>query len=646
MHTFEVDHLARLVELSDDLISVGGADGYFHRVSPSWTRTLGWDERTLLERPFASFIHPEDTVITTRQIRRVLRGRRLVRFASRFQHRDGTYRWLRWNVAPSPDSAFAYAIARDITEAQALRDHIEAQTALLRATEQRLATEVAHARDVQQAFLSTSPLVQSWVEVAGRCIASHEMSGDFLDWRELATGEVSVGVGDVMGKGVAAALLMATTHALLRSPDVLARASSEPARRLDWINASLAGYLGASGRFVTAFHATCDRDGVVRYVDAGHGLAAVRRSDGSIEALPGPGGLPLGIAPGSPYRAGEVFLWPGDVLVVATDGLRDVLGAVGHGDWLAHLRSAVSDWTSAGAITEDVVLWAESATLGAGAPDDLSVLVLVYRGDPLACSPAQYAITLDATPESLDRARRWATRRISAAGGDPDGARPFVLALHEVLANVIEHARPASLRVRLDVHRTPGGLSCEAAVEDDGATFVEPSGAPPSPDGGRGLAICRAALDEFAYHRSTGVNHWRLVSHVGMTLDGEREADRATAQGEDATMITGMTGRLSGGEIVVEEVAGRLDLATADTEQLRLRARAASAQRLILRLGGLEFIDSSGIGMLVVLQRDLQARGGSLLLAEAPAQARMALRLTRLDWLLPCFDTLEDALAA
>ncbi len=103
------------------------------------------------------------------------------------------------------------------------------------------------------------------------------------------------------------------------------------------------------------------------------------------------------------------------------------------------------------------------------------------------------------------------------------------------------------------------------------------------------------------------------------------------------------------GETIIEVLSGRLDLATVDEEQARLRARfveAGDVARLVLRLGDVEFIDSSGIGALVVLQRELQERGARLVLTEVPPQARMALRLTRLEWLLPAFDTLEEALAA
>ena len=637
---FEAEHLARLVELTDDLICVGGADGRFHRVSPSWTRLLGWDEATLLERPFVEFIHPDDAASTAREMRRVIRGGRLVRFANRFRHQNGSYRWLRWSVAPSLDSTFAYAIARDITEAQELRARIDDQTQRLQATEHRLATEISRARAVQDAFLASEPLALPWVEVAGRCIASQEMSGDFLDWRQLASGDLAVSLGDVMGKGVAAALLMATTQALLRSPDPAAKSNTDPATRMDWINASLAAYLGASGRFVTAFHATCDRDGVLRYADAGHSLVAVRRVDGTLQELEGPGGLPLGLAPTAGYEAGHAFLGVGDVLIMATDGLRDVLSGVGHGDWLAHLDGAVSDWSGASGIIEDIVLWAESATLGAGAADDLSVLVLVYRGDGLVCTPSSEAITLPATPAVLARVERWVRRRIEAAGGSSLTAAPFVLAAHEVLANIIEHAQPLTVSVRLESTQTSDGLRCEAVFEDQGARFIAPEGTP-ADDGGRGLLLCRAALAEFEYERDGLTNRWRLVA----TLPSE-PVQPPRQREEDTMNPTHAAGR---GRTIIHSLPDRVDMATVDEEQVRIRALLADAgdlDQLVVRMCDVEFIDSSGIGMLVVLQRELQAKGARLALAEVPAQARMALRLTRLEWLLPAFASLEEALAA
>jgi len=286
------------------------------------------------------------------------------------------------------------------------------------------------------------------------------------------------------------------------------------------------------------------------------------------------------------------------------------------------------------------VLWAESATLGAGAADDLSVLVVVYRGDGLVCSPAAESVTLPAVPAALERVERWAARRIAALGAAADGASVFVLALHEVLANVVEHAHASSVTVRLTVTPSASGVACEAVLEDTGRPFVAPPLASPA-DGGRGLAICRAALAGFAYERDGAMNRWQLAATLPL------ESPQIAPDQEDPRM----TGERAAprGQVVIESLSGRVDMTTVDDEQARLRARLAGLpdlERLILRMADVEFIDSSGVGLLVVLQRDLQAAGARLVLAEVPAQARMALRLTRLEWLLPAFGSLEEALAA
>ncbi len=101
------------------------------------------------------------------------------------------------------------------------------------------------------------------------------------------------------------------------------------------------------------------------------------------------------------------------------------------------------------------------------------------------------------------------------------------------------------------------------------------------------------------------------------------------------------------GAPVVRVISGRLDIATATGLAVTLRsAMDDGGSRLVVRLGDLSFIDSSGLGMLVGLQKELGARGARLVLCEVPPQAAMALRLTRLEWLLPSYATLEEAVAA
>lgn len=118
--------MERFFELSLDLLCISHSDGYFKRVSPAFTRTLGWTTEELLATPYLAFIHPDDVPRTIREVeRQIADGQLVLQFENRYRHKDGSWRLLSWKSAPQPDG-FMYAIARDVTE----RD--EAEKALRR----------------------------------------------------------------------------------------------------------------------------------------------------------------------------------------------------------------------------------------------------------------------------------------------------------------------------------------------------------------------------------------------------------------------------------------------------------------------------------------------------------------------------------
>jgi anti-anti-sigma factor len=99
--------------------------------------------------------------------------------------------------------------------------------------------------------------------------------------------------------------------------------------------------------------------------------------------------------------------------------------------------------------------------------------------------------------------------------------------------------------------------------------------------------------------------------------------------------------------VTVLELADRLDISVVEELRPRLLAAARESEaRMVLRMGRVTFLDSTGLGALVAVQKALHQQGKMLLLAEVPAQARMVLRITHLEWLLPCYETYEEALAA
>ncbi len=106
-------------ELSVDLIAVAGFDGFFKRVNPAWTRTLGYSPKELLGRPFVEFFHPDDREANTATAMSLAEtGGELVSFQNRIKHRDGSDRWIEWDIRADTQVRSFIAIGRDITKRQ------------------------------------------------------------------------------------------------------------------------------------------------------------------------------------------------------------------------------------------------------------------------------------------------------------------------------------------------------------------------------------------------------------------------------------------------------------------------------------------------------------------------------------------------
>ena len=103
-------------DLSLDLMCVVGFDGHFKQVNPTWTRLLGWQEAELVNHPALEIVHPDDYIVLHTARTQVREGHDAGRIEIRYLHKDGSYRWVWWNVFPHPEERIIYAIGRDITE--------------------------------------------------------------------------------------------------------------------------------------------------------------------------------------------------------------------------------------------------------------------------------------------------------------------------------------------------------------------------------------------------------------------------------------------------------------------------------------------------------------------------------------------------
>jgi len=117
--------LDRFFSLSLDMLCIASADGYFKRLSPAFTRTLGWSVEEMCAQPFIQFVHPEDQAATLSEVERQMRDHEpVLDFENRYAHKDGGWRVLSWKSMPQYDGSM-YASARDITELRASERHIQ-----------------------------------------------------------------------------------------------------------------------------------------------------------------------------------------------------------------------------------------------------------------------------------------------------------------------------------------------------------------------------------------------------------------------------------------------------------------------------------------------------------------------------------------
>ncbi|OOB92287.1 PP2C family protein-serine/threonine phosphatase [Rathayibacter sp. VKM Ac-2630] len=224
--------------------------------------------------------------------------------------------------------------------------------------------ELAQASAVQQALLPKERAELQGYAFAGVCLPSRAIGGDFFDWYDIQGGAAFT-VGDVMGKGVGAGIIAATVRAVVRSArnhDDLAVAASRASE-------SLASDLGDTASFATMFHARLDETtGVVRYLDAGHGLTLHVHADGTWDRLASHN-LPVGIGEDA-WATAELVLLPGDSLVSCSDGILDLYD--GRVESLQHVAALVSQSADAA----DAVARISARAEGGANDDDVTVLVL------------------------------------------------------------------------------------------------------------------------------------------------------------------------------------------------------------------------------------------------------------------------------
>jgi len=269
-------------------------------------------------------------------------------------------------------SRLAPAVTRAMNEAEERAELRQTEEAL-RQSELRsyqLQVELACAAEVQAKLLPRSYPQITGFDIAARCLPAKQVGGDFFDWLEVCPGVWSFTLGDVMGKGMAAAMLMATVRAALRSV-----AHNRPEEALRLTEQAVLPDLENSESFVTLFHSQLYGEARrLTFVDCGHGYAFLRRAEGTVEELL-PRGLPLGVPVTKSYQEGTVEFAPGDTLIIYSDGLIDARPELGLTSLV--LAGRLSDAANAEEMMNRLIGMTEQQ---GPQPDDITVLVVRCDG--------------------------------------------------------------------------------------------------------------------------------------------------------------------------------------------------------------------------------------------------------------------------
>jgi phosphoserine phosphatase RsbU/P len=167
------------------------------------------------------------------------------------------------------------------------------------------------------------------VDYSARCRQVRALGGDCYELMPLTNDRLALVVGDASGKGLAAALMIASVQSSLRTAALFM--GDDLATLLKVVN--LQAYASSlANRYATIFYGVFYRaTRILRYVNAGHTPPVVLRRDGSIDMLE-TGGAPVGMFPDSSYEEGVVQLDPGDLVITCTDGVIETANQSGE-EW-------------------------------------------------------------------------------------------------------------------------------------------------------------------------------------------------------------------------------------------------------------------------------------------------------------------------
>jgi len=368
---------------------------------------------------------------------------------------------------------------------------------------ERLEQELRVGRLVQQTLLPKElPTLPGW-DVAAHYQPARAVGGDFYDFVYLADGRLGIFIGDVSDKGVPAALVMATTRAILRGA---AQRTSAPGKVLEQANDLLHPDIPPK-MFVTCLYAILEpATGRLVFANAGHDLP-YRRSTSGVDELRATG-MPLGLMPGMRYEEKEIQLLPGERVLFHSDGIVEAHAPDRKMFGFPRLRDLMASAPETSLVNFLLAELARFTGPGWEQEDDVTLVILERATTPREGVVAWRAV-LDFAIPSEPGNERDAMRRVAEAaetlGMPPARLERLKTAVAEAIMNAIEHGNKNRPEIPVGVRLLASDGALAVRITDQGGGRPIPKAQTPDLDAklagkqtprGWGLFLIEKMVDE------------------------------------------------------------------------------------------------------------------------------------------------------
>jgi sigma-B regulation protein RsbU (phosphoserine phosphatase) len=384
---------------------------------------------------------------------------------------------------------------------------------IIKGQKDRMEAELNVGRDIQLGMLPTYEPDRDEFSVAATMQAAREVGGDFYDYFPVGPQKYAFCVADVSDKGVASALFMSVTKAMMKSR---CREDSSTASVATWVNDEIAAD-NDSCMFITLFIGILDtRTGTLRYTNAGHNPPYVKRADGSVECIDARHGPVLGAVEGLAYGEDTLQMSRGDAMLLFTDGVTEAMnnGRELFGEARLEEFLASAEENEVNGLVNGVLSAVRSFADGAAQSDDITLLSFTYDTAPETEAAHRLDIRIpnkqEAIADATDRFRTFAEEH----GVPTQDVMRVNLVFDEILSNIISYAYQddAGHEIKIGIDLTAEKLL--VSIEDDGIPFnpfarEEPDTSLSIEDreiGGLGIHLVKNVMDEVTYHRRQDAN--------------------------------------------------------------------------------------------------------------------------------------------